>query len=72
MLKVTLGEPRMDMTSLGDTWDASWADDGNIYIQSDDSKGSGDQPGRNLQFHVLRGESWITTAGSRLSCRNSL
>jgi hypothetical protein len=53
---VTLGEPRMDMNSFGDTWDASWADDGNIYIQSDDSKGFGDQPGRNLQFHVLRGE----------------
>jgi hypothetical protein len=57
MLKVTLGEPRMDLNSFGDTWDASWADDGNIYIQSDDSKGFGDQPPRNLQFHVLRGDS---------------
>ncbi|HOX06537.1 MAG TPA: hypothetical protein PK280_09060 [Planctomycetota bacterium] len=57
MLKITLGTPRMDMNSKGDTWDACWADDGDIYVTSDDSYGFGGQPTRNLHFNALRGDS---------------
>lgn len=56
-MKIELATPRIDLTSFGDTWDASWADDGNIYISSDDTCGFNGQPARNLQFHVLRGQS---------------
>lgn len=57
IVSVELGEPRMDLTSHGDVWDASWADDGHLYVQSDDSWGFNNQPGRNLQFQARRAMS---------------
>lgn len=56
-MQVTLGQAKMDMSSVGDTWDACWADDDEIYVSSDDSLGFENQPGSNLQFHLLTGQS---------------
>lgn len=56
-MEIKLGVPEMDLTSKGDTWDACWADDGNLYLSSDDSYGFNDQPKRNLHVHVLRGDT---------------
>ncbi|MCK6473537.1 MAG: DUF4185 domain-containing protein [Planctomycetes bacterium] len=57
MLKLSLGTPVMDLNSKGDAWDACWADDGHVYVTSDDSYGFGGQPTRNLHINVLCGET---------------
>lgn len=64
---VKLGEPVMDMTSHGDVWEAAWADDGHLYVTSDDSRGFKNQPGRNLQFHILRGNAPSNLVGETLN-----
>ena len=64
-LKVKLGKFKMDMASLGDTWDACWGDDDLLYVNSDDCEefsskpvnNLNKRPGNNLQFHTLYGSS---------------
>ena len=67
-MQIELGKARMDMTSHGDCWDPCWADDNNMYVCSDDTRGFNDQPPRNLQMHVLRGNSTDNLLGE--TCNN--
>ena len=62
-----IGKPLVDMSSHGDTWDASWADDGELYLTSDDTCGFDSRPGRNLAFHVLRGRTLGELHGETLN-----
>ena len=67
LLSVELGTPRMDMTSRADTWDATWADDGNLYASSDDSWGFNNQPSRNLHYHVIKGDAPSALVGTTIN-----
>jgi len=40
---IKLSEPRMLLNSLGDSWEAVWAEDGNLYAVADDSNGVSDR-----------------------------
>ena len=62
-----LGAPRIDMTSKGDVWEATWADDGELYTVSDDTMGFNNQPGRNLQYHILRGAAAANLVGETVN-----
>jgi hypothetical protein len=66
-VQLELGRPQLHLETLGDVWDASWADDGRLYVQSDDTTGFGKQPGRNLQFHVVDGERPEEIAGRTIN-----
>ncbi|MCC6123633.1 MAG: DUF4185 domain-containing protein [Pirellulales bacterium] len=76
ILKAELGKPLMDLNSHGDVWDSSWADDGHLYVSSDDTrgfigpgdpKGFSDKPSRNLQFHILQGDSPDSLVGKTIN-----
>jgi hypothetical protein len=76
ILTVELGKPVMDLFSHGDVWDSCWADDGNLYVSSDDTKGFisaedpkgfSDKKGRNLKFHILQGDSPETLVGKTIN-----
>ena len=66
-LNLHLGMPYMDMNSLGDVWEACIAEDGRVYLSSDDTKGFNDQPGSNLQFHALLGEDLSSLRGETIN-----
>lgn len=66
-LKIELGKPVMDLNSHGDCWDTAWGDDNLIYVCSDDTKGFNNQPGRNLQIHVLTGDSSESLIGRTIN-----
>ena len=67
IVKAELGKATMDMNSHGDVWDSSWADDGLLYVSSDDTQGFGKHPSRNLKFHVLKGDSPDTLVGTTVN-----
>lgn len=67
IVRVELGEPRVDLNSHGDVWDPVWAADGQLYVSSDDSRGFNNQPGSNLQFHLLRGDHPTRLVGTTIN-----
>ena len=50
-----LGEPVPYRDSHGDVWTATWAEDGELYVVSDDTEGFGKACKSNLAFHRLTG-----------------
>jgi hypothetical protein len=66
-MKLTIGKPIIDMQSMGDVWDSSWAEDDNLYLVSDDTQGFNNQPGRNLSIHVMRGETVEKLVGETIN-----
>ena len=74
-MKIILGKPKIDMTSLGDTWDACWAEDDNLYASSDDTvefsenpvNNLNKRPGNNLQFHLLSGNTPASLKGKTIN-----
>jgi len=61
----------MDMTSRGDGWEATWADDGELYSISNDTRGFHNQPARNLQYHIIRGAVPTNLAGETINRMDS-
>jgi len=43
--------------SNGDTWEAAWADDGDLYVTSDDTTGFDNKVHSNLAYHRLSGDA---------------
>ena len=56
-ITVTVGSPTLIQPSNGDTWEAAWADDGDLYVTSDDTTGFDKRVHSNLAYHRLSGDA---------------
>lgn len=52
---VIIGEPTIISESGGDTWETAWADNGDLYVTSDDTSGFDRKVRVNLAYHQLSG-----------------
>lgn len=64
---VTVGTPYKYLNSFGDVWEGTWADDGNLYATSDDSKGWNFVTSRNLTFNKLTGDDPFNLTGATVN-----
>ena len=56
IVNVTLGKPIVYANSHGDVWEATWADDGELYSCSDDTNGFNNACHSNFAYHKLSGD----------------
>ena len=56
IVDVTLGKPIVYGNSHGDVWEATWADDGELYSCSDDTNGFNNACHSNFAYHKLSGD----------------
>jgi len=56
IVDVTLGKPIVYANSCGDVWEATWADDGELYSCSDDTRGFNRACNSNFAYHKISGD----------------
>ena len=56
VISAHLGDPITYEQSFGDIWSTTWADDGNLYSVSDDTRGFKNACDSNLAIHRITGE----------------
>jgi len=68
ILSAHLGEPVQCPNSGGDLWTATWADDGELYVASDDTTAFDGACSSNLAVNRLTGEAPPNLRGATVNC----
>ena len=68
IIRASLGDAIVVPDSMGDTWSAAWADDGGLYVSSDDTKGFKDACNSNLAISRLTGDAPAALRGTTVNC----
>ena len=67
IVDVTLGKPIVYANSHGDVWEATWADDGELYSCSDDTNGFNNACHSNFAYHKLSGDDPARLVGATVN-----
>jgi hypothetical protein len=67
IVDVALGKPIVYANSNGDVWQATWADDGELYSCSDDTSGFNNACNSNFAYHKISGDDPARLVGATVN-----